>query len=94
MNQDTICAIATAQGGAKMCIRDRGKCSHGCTYCYMKKMCSRLNTPRLDAAELTCYLECSNFIFVGSSIDTVSYTHLDVYKRQAFGVEKGLIKLI
>ena len=32
-------------------------------------MCSRLNTPRLDAAELTCYLECSNFIFVGSSID-------------------------
>ena len=47
----------------------KGKCSHGCTYCYMKKMCSRLNTPRLDAAELTCYLECSNFIFVGSSID-------------------------
>ena len=46
----------------------KGKCSHGCTYCYMKKMCSRLNTPRLDAAELTCYLECSNFIFVGSSI--------------------------
>ena len=35
----------------------------------MKKMCSRLNTPRLDAAELTCYLECLNFIFVGSSID-------------------------
>ena len=32
-------------------------------------MCSRLNTPRLDAAELTCYLECLNFIFVGSSID-------------------------
>ena len=47
----------------------KGKCSHGCTYCYMKKMCSRLNPPRLDAAELTCYLECSNFIFVGSSID-------------------------
>jgi hypothetical protein len=35
----------------------------------MKKMCSRLNAPRLDAAELTSYLECSNFIFVGSSID-------------------------
>lgn len=32
-------------------------------------MCSRLNAPRLDAAELTSYLECSNFIFVGSSID-------------------------
>ena len=47
----------------------KGKCLHGCTYCYMKKMCSRLNAPRLDAAELTSYLECSNFIFVGSSID-------------------------
>lgn len=34
-----------------------------------EKMCSRLNAPRLDAAELTSYLECSNFIFVGSSID-------------------------
>lgn len=40
----------------------KGKCFHGCTYCYMKKMCSRLKAPRLDAAELTSYLECSNFI--------------------------------
>lgn len=47
----------------------KGKCFHGCTYCYMKKMCPRLKTPRLDAAELTSYLECANFIFVGSSID-------------------------
>ena len=47
----------------------KGKCFHGCTYCYMKKMCTRLKAPRLDAAELTSYLECSNFIFVGSSID-------------------------
>ena len=38
----------------------KGKCFHGCTYCYMKKMCTCLKAPRLDAAELTSYLECSN----------------------------------
>lgn len=30
----------------------KGKCSHGCTYCYMKKMCSRLNPPQIGCGRI------------------------------------------
>jgi len=45
----------------------KGKCSHDCKYCYMKKF--KLNALRLDSKELKTDLGKDNFIFVGSSCD-------------------------
>ena len=30
----------------------KGKCSHGCTYCYMKKMCSRFEYPQIGCGRI------------------------------------------
>ena len=45
----------------------KGKCSHDCEYCYMKKF--KLNSIRFDYGELRIDLGKDNFIFVGSSTD-------------------------
>lgn len=45
----------------------KGKCSHGCSYCYMKKY--NLKSPRLDEKEFTDDLGSDKIIFVGSSCD-------------------------
>lgn len=48
----------------------KGKCYHGCSYCYMDKLSPKRGKARLDAGELVdAYLGSGNFIFVGSSID-------------------------
>jgi len=46
----------------------KGKCPHGCTYCYMKRWGS-LREIRFDKRELKTDLGEGNFIFVGSSCD-------------------------
>ena len=45
----------------------KGKCSHDCVYCYMKRF--KQNPIRLDEKELKANLGEDNFIFVGSSTD-------------------------
>ncbi len=45
----------------------KGKCSHDCSYCYMKRFPQ--NTIRLDEKEFKTDLGEGNFIFVGSSAD-------------------------
>ncbi len=45
----------------------KGKCSHDCSYCYMKRFLQ--NPIRLDEKELKTDLGEKNFIFVGSSTD-------------------------
>lgn len=45
----------------------KGKCSHDCKYCYMKRFPQ--NPIRLDEKELKTNLGQNNFIFVGSSTD-------------------------
>lgn len=45
----------------------KGKCSHDCSYCYMKRFPQ--NPIRLDEKELKTNLGENNFIFVGSSTD-------------------------
>lgn len=45
----------------------KGKCSHDCSYCYMKRFPQ--NPIRLDQKELRTDLGKGNFIFVGSSTD-------------------------
>ncbi len=45
----------------------KGKCSHDCSYCYMKRFPQ--NPIRLDEKELKTDLGEKNFIFVGSSTD-------------------------
>ena len=48
----------------------KGKCYHGCSYCYMDKLSPKRGEARLDARELVnACLGSGNFIFVGSSID-------------------------
>ncbi len=46
----------------------RGKCSHNCSYCYMKKWGPQ-KPIRFDEKELQTDLGSGNFIFVGSSCD-------------------------
>ena len=46
----------------------KGKCSHDCSYCYMKEF-GKLNPIRLDNKELNTDLGSGNYIFVGSSTD-------------------------
>jgi len=45
----------------------KGKCSHDCSYCYMKRFPQ--NPIRLDEKEFKTDLGKGNFIFVGSSTD-------------------------
>lgn len=45
----------------------KGKCSHDCSYCYMKRFPQ--NPIRLDEKELKTDLGSGNFIFVGSGTD-------------------------
>lgn len=45
----------------------KGKCSHDCVYCYMKRF--PLNPIRLDEKDLKTDLGTGDFIFVGSSTD-------------------------
>ncbi len=45
----------------------KGKCPHGCSYCYMKQF--RQNDLRLDRKEFNTNHGKDNFIFVGSSCD-------------------------
>lgn len=46
----------------------KGKCSHDCSYCYMKRW-GELKPVRFDEKELKTDLGSGNFIFVGSSTD-------------------------
>lgn len=46
----------------------KGKCSHDCSYCYMKRF-DNLKPVRLDESEFTTDLGTDNTIFVGSSCD-------------------------
>lgn len=46
----------------------KGKCPHGCAYCYMKKW-GEQPTLHFDESELKTDLGTGNFIFVGSSCD-------------------------
>ena len=46
----------------------KGKCPHGCSYCYMKRW-GELKPVRFDEKELKTDLGSNNFIFVGSSCD-------------------------
>ncbi len=47
----------------------KGKCSHDCIYCYMKRDGRPLRPVRLEETELKVDLGKGNFIFVGSSTD-------------------------
>ncbi len=47
----------------------KGKCSHDCSYCYMKQMVPHNNPPRIAEHEFLTYLGNGNFIFIGSSTD-------------------------
>lgn len=50
----------------------KGKCSHDCSYCFMKSMRARFKqnaTLRLDPQELNAKLGKNRFIFIGSSTD-------------------------
>ncbi len=46
----------------------KGKCPHGCRYCYMKRFGNQ-KPVRFDEKELKTDLGSDNFIFVGSSCD-------------------------
>ncbi len=46
----------------------KGKCPHGCTYCYMSRW-GEQKPVRFDEKELKTDLGSGNFIFVGSSCD-------------------------
>ena len=47
----------------------KGKCSHDCSYCYMKQMVPHNNPPRIAEHEFQTDLGNGNFIFIGSSTD-------------------------
>ena len=49
----------------------KGRCAHGCGYCYMHDIWNRMKdaTLRLDEKELKTNLGSGNFIFVGSGTD-------------------------
>lgn len=49
----------------------KGKCFHGCTYCYMRGKWSQFNQ-YLDIKELTGTFRSGQFIFIGSSTDFCS----------------------
>jgi hypothetical protein len=51
----------------------KGKCPHGCGYCYVDRIARRFGAeqkaPHLDECELRVNLGVDNYIFIGSSID-------------------------
>ena len=47
----------------------KGKCSHDCSYCYMKQIAPEANAPRIAEYEFKTKLGKGNFIFIGSSTD-------------------------
>ena len=47
----------------------KGKCSHDCTYCYMKSLPGKQKPIHLDGKELRTNLGEGNYIFVGSGTD-------------------------
>lgn len=47
----------------------KGKCSHDCSYCYMKQKVPYNNPPRIVEHELRTNLGRGNFIFIGSSTE-------------------------
>lgn len=47
----------------------KGRCPHGCLYCYMKRFWHKMKEPYLDERCLHTDLGSGNIIFVGSSID-------------------------
>ena len=47
----------------------KGKCSHDCSYCYMKQMVPHNNPLRIAEHEFLTDLGNGNFIFIGSSTD-------------------------
>lgn len=47
----------------------KGKCSHNCSYCYMKKFGRELSSLKIVDSELRSKLGNGNFIFVGSGTD-------------------------
>jgi len=51
----------------------KGKCPHGCTYCYVSRF-GPLGTPRLDLSEFRTSLPEGLFIFWGSSFDCFAYS--------------------
>lgn len=61
----------------------KGRCEHGCTYCYMERFWSMMKNDelRLDEKELKTDLGEGNIIFVGSSTDmwasNVSYLWIE-----------------
>lgn len=55
----------------------KGKCSHECSYCYMKPFA--LKPIRLDETELRCDLGKDNFIFVGSGTDMFANDVSDIW---------------
>ncbi len=52
----------------------KGKCPHGCSYCYMNNIPQR-KTPYLSSDELSTFLGTENFIAVGSSTDIFANLH-------------------
>jgi DNA repair photolyase len=55
----------------------KGKCSHDCIYCYMKRFPQ--NQVRFDEKELKTNLGEGNFIFVGSGNDVFANNHPDLW---------------
>lgn len=56
----------------------KGKCPHGCTYCYMSRWGNQ-KTVRFDESELKTDLGNGNFIFVGSSCDLFAKSIPDLW---------------
>jgi DNA repair photolyase len=49
----------------------KGKCSHGCEYCYMKRFA--LRPLHISESEMKTDLGTGNFIFIGSCTDVFAY---------------------
>ena len=61
----------------------RGKCFHGCSYCYMQGKWSR-SYQYLDTSELTGTFKSGQFIFIGSSTDFCSQKVESEWIKQVF----------
>ena len=59
----------------------KGKCSHDCSYCYMKKW-GEQPLLHIDERDLETNLDENNFIFVGHTIDLFAEDVLDTWIRQ------------
>jgi DNA repair photolyase len=82
----------------------KGKCPHGCSYCYMKRF-GEQKPVRLDEKEFKTDLGEGNFIFVGSSCDMfardiwyewIEWTlaHCKKYKNRYFFQSKNPRRMI